>query len=124
MQLESTNVTRAAAKAAVTQTARPTSLTFPGAVRSVYAKDGMVGFYRGIGPALLLCSHGAIQIMAYEELKMLWKQGVKRYPGLTYVVPDTSEAFVTGAAAKLVASAFTYPLQVRCSIPFGHLLFT
>lgn len=112
MQLEHTNVASAAARAAVAQATRLTSLTFPGAVKSIYSREGMVGFYRGIGPALLLCSHGAIQIIAYEELKALWKQSVEKYSTLGYIVPTHSEPFLTGAAAKLVASGFTYPLQV------------
>jgi hypothetical protein len=115
MQLENTNVSSAAARAAVAHTTRPTSLTFPGAVTSIYIREGLVGFYRGIGPALLLCSHGAIQILAYEELKALWKQGVDKWSTLGHIVPSHSEPFLTGAAAKLVASAFTYPLQVRTS---------
>jgi hypothetical protein len=115
MQLENTNVSSAAARAAVAHTTRPTSLTFPGAVRSIYMREGLVGFYRGIGPALLLCSHGAIQILSYEELKALWKQGVDKWSTLGHIVPSHSEPFLTGAAAKLVASAFTYPLQVRAA---------
>lgn len=117
MQLENTNVSSAAARAAVAHTTRPTSLTFPGAVKSIYTREGMVGFYRGIGPSLLLCSHGAIQILAYEELKALWKQTTEANNSLRYIVPTHSEPLITGAAAKLVASAFTYPLQVRsCAV--------
>lgn len=117
MQLENTNVTSAAARAAVAKTTLPTSLTFPGAVKSIYAREGMMGFYRGIGPALLLCSHGAVQILAYEELKALWKQGAQKYGALQYGVPAHSETLFTGSAAKLIASAVTYPLQVCC---VGH----
>ena len=58
MQLENTNVSTAAARAAVARTThRSTSLTFPGAVKSIMAREGLAGFYRGVGPALLLCSH-------------------------------------------------------------------
>ena len=118
MQLENTNVSTAAARAAVARTThRSTSLTFPGAVKSIMAREGLAGFYRGVGPALLLCSHGAIQILAYEELKGLWKQAAEKHSALQYVVPASSEPLLTGSAAKLIASAFTYPLQVRPSDP-------
>lgn len=50
--------------------------------------------------------------MAYEELKTMWKKGAEKYITLGYIAPMNTESFITGAAAKLVASAFTYPLQV------------
>jgi solute carrier family 25 folate transporter 32 len=41
------------------------------ALRSIVATDGLVGLYRGFGPALLLTSHGAVQFAAYEKMKQL-----------------------------------------------------
>jgi Mitochondrial carrier protein len=128
MQLESTNVRRDAARRAATA-ARTTatgahahactsSLTFTGAVRGIYTREGGAGFYRGLGPALLLCSHGAIQILAYEELKKL------RLDALATGAASLphGESLVVGAAAKLAASAFTYPLQVTHPVPPARAL--
>eukprot|EP00892_Ulva_mutabilis_P011245 jgi/Ulvmu1/8493/UM044_0027.1 len=116
MQLESTNVPATAARKAAASTAaaaRPTAaLGLPGAVRSVLRTDGLAGFYRGLGPALLLCSHGAIQMMAYEELKGARRQRLLA-AGFEHV--PHADSLVIGAVAKLAASAFTYPLQVARS---------
>lgn len=32
-------------------------------------EEGLNGLYKGVGPSLLLVSHGALQFMTYEELK-------------------------------------------------------
>ncbi|KAF9981121.1 hypothetical protein BGZ65_004298 [Modicella reniformis] len=61
-----------------------TKKTSPGAYQSMFEglvslvrTEGMKGLYRGMIPALFGVSHGAIQFMAYEQLKY-WRQEVKR----------------------------------------------
>jgi len=64
-----------AAKAAATSASRaaaaaPTRYTSTlGALASIAREEGLAGLYRGVGPSLLLVSHGAIQFMTYEEVK-------------------------------------------------------
>ena len=43
------------------------------AVRVILREEGLVGFYRGLTPALLLTSHGAVQFAVYEQLKASFK---------------------------------------------------
>ncbi|KAF8928540.1 hypothetical protein BGZ58_009596 [Dissophora ornata] len=61
-----------------------TKKTDPGAYRSLVGglvtlvkTEGIKGLYRGIVPALFGVSHGAVQFVAYEQLKY-WRQEVKR----------------------------------------------
>ena len=49
--------------------------------------------------------------MAYEELKSLRRRGAFSGVGIKQM-PQQMDALVMGAAAKLAASACTYPLQV------------
>jgi len=85
------------------------------AIRTIARTEGIRGFYRGLGPALLLLSNGAIQLMVYEELKDLvlaWARkgdpsGTSQTRGLT-----AGEASSCGAASKIIAGMITYPTQV------------
>lgn len=62
--------------------------------------EGVSALWSGIGPSLILVSNPAIHFTVYEALK-------RRF------TPKTALAFfVTGAAAKAVATVLTYPLQL------------
>ncbi|AQK63135.1 Folate transporter 1 chloroplastic [Zea mays] len=42
---------------------------FSDALKTILREEGFLALYRGIGPGLLLVTHGAIQFTAYEELR-------------------------------------------------------
>ncbi|KXG37629.1 hypothetical protein SORBI_3001G100800, partial [Sorghum bicolor] len=42
---------------------------FSDALRTILREEGFLALYRGIGPGLLLVTHGAIQFTAYEKLR-------------------------------------------------------
>lgn len=92
-----------------------TARNTPGAYKSIthgtlqlYRSEGLRGFYRGLIPSLFGVSHGAIQFMAYEQLKIRWassRHGGKA--GLTNV-----DYLYLSALSKMFAGSITYPYQV------------
>jgi len=87
----------------------------PGAYRSIahgsaeiFRTEGVRGFYRGLLPSLFGVSHGAIQFMAYEQLKNRWalsrKGGKEGLSNLDYLQ--------LSAVSKIFAGSITYPYQV------------
>nr|POE76159.1 mitochondrial fad carrier protein flx1 [Quercus suber] len=87
----------------------------PGAYRSIshgtkeiLRTEGIKGFYRGLLPSLFGVSHGAIQFMAYEQLKNRWAQErVGGKVGLTNM-----DYLLLSAVSKMFAGSITYPYQV------------
>lgn len=92
-----------------------TARNAPGAYTSIaqgtaalYKSEGIKGFYRGLLPSLFGVSHGAIQFMAYEQLKNHWalsRKGGKE--GLTNL-----DYLTLSAVSKMFAGSITYPYQV------------
>ncbi|MCJ1472829.1 hypothetical protein MMC13_001478 [Lambiella insularis] len=92
-----------------------TSAQHPGAYTSIwdgakriYKSDGFSGFYRGLVPSLFGVSHGALQFMAYEEMKK-WRT-VGR-PGKQYQL-NNLDYLVFSGLSKIFAGSLTYPYQV------------
>ncbi|CAK3935639.1 Mitochondrial folate transporter carrier [Lecanosticta acicola] len=92
-----------------------TARNAPGAYTSIaqgtavlYRSEGVRGFYRGLLPSLFGVSHGAIQFMAYEQLKNHW--ALSRNGGLDGL---TNVDYLTlSAVSKMFAGSITYPYQV------------
>lgn len=92
-----------------------TAKNAPGAYTSIrhgtielYRSEGLRGFYRGLLPSLFGVSHGAIQFMAYEQLKNQYarnRKGGKN--GLTNM-----DFLTLSAVSKMFAGSITYPYQV------------
>ncbi|XP_046859545.1 mitochondrial folate transporter/carrier-like [Xenia sp. Carnegie-2017] len=71
--------------------------------------EGIQGLYKGFLPGLFGVSHGALQFMAYEELK--------KFHSSYFGTPvdkklSSSDYIVMAALSKIFASATTYPYQV------------
>jgi solute carrier family 25 folate transporter 32 len=83
-------------------------------LRRLATEEGIAGLYRGMVPALFGVSHGAIQFMAYEEMKK-WRKAIREREGLTGLDAErlsTSEYLVMAASSKVTATVATYPYQV------------
>ncbi|KAI2797831.1 hypothetical protein BLOT_015251 [Blomia tropicalis] len=79
------------------------------ALRKVYHFEGVRGLYRGFVPGIFGVSHGALQFMAYEELKKYYtaKHNLNKDDKLSI------GAYLSCAAlSKLFAAVITYPYQV------------
>ena len=92
-----------------------TSSSHPGAYKSmvdgtrqIYRLEGLLGFYRGLVPSLLGVSHGALQFMAYEQLK------IHKAHSFSHGQKDlgAGDFLVLSGLAKLFAGSATYPYQV------------
>ena len=92
-----------------------TSASRPGAyssitdgTRQIYKSEGISGFYRGLVPSLFGVTHGAIQFMAYEQLKIYQ---AKNLSGVQTEL-SAGDYLVLSGLAKVIAGSTTYPYQV------------
>jgi len=76
------------------------------AVLTIAREEGFIGFYKGFVPALFGVSHGALQFMAYEELKHL----LQKYYGHNQL--NSFHYLCIGGTSKIFATVATYPYQV------------
>lgn len=79
------------------------------ALKRIYKTEGLKGYYKGLTPGIFGVSHGAVQFMAYEEMK-------NRY-NLYHGTPITKklgtvEYLCFAAISKFIAAGSTYPYQV------------
>jgi len=77
------------------------------AAKKIYKYEGLRGFYKGMTLTLIGTSHGAIQFMAYEEMKIIYKN---QYPNLDN--PDALSYLLMAGSSKIFATLVTYPYQV------------
>ncbi|KAF9259489.1 mitochondrial carrier [Marasmius fiardii PR-910] len=93
-------------------------LGFLQAIKNILAKSGAQGFWRGIGPALVLTVNPIIQYTVFEQLKNLLvtkRMARLRAAGTVAsaaIVLSDFDFFVLGAISKLVATLTTYPYIV------------
>lgn len=81
------------------------------AIQEVYDEAGVLGFWKGVLPTLIMVSNPSIQFMLYETmLKRLKKRRALRGKDNNGVT--ALEIFLLGALAKLGATVVTYPLLV------------
>ncbi|KAG2369827.1 peroxisomal membrane protein PMP47B [Suillus spraguei] len=93
---------------------RPSALQ---TIQAIIAKDGLNGFFRGLGPALVLVVNPVLQYTVFEQLKNFFiKEKTLRLrargSGGAVAVLSDWDFFILGALSKLVATGSTYPYIV------------
>jgi len=79
------------------------------AFKKIVKYEGFKGLYKGFTPGLCGVSHGAVQFMAYEELKTSYNQ--YRHQPIDAKL-TSSEYLAFAAISKFIAAVTTYPYQV------------
>lgn len=74
-----------------------------------YKFEGLRGLYKGFVPGVFGVSHGALQFMAYEELKKVYNAYRNEPPNAKF---GTLEYLCFAALSKIFAATATYPYQV------------
>ncbi|KAI9637753.1 mitochondrial carrier domain-containing protein [Dioszegia hungarica] len=101
---------------------KKTKLSASQAVREIMKQDGLKGFWRGIGPALILVINPVIQYTTFERLvAVLLAYRLKRFGSAPTTKQQLSlgrsslsdwDMFFLGALSKLAATGTTYPYIV------------
>ncbi|BCS17956.1 putative mitochondrial folate carrier protein Flx1 [Aspergillus puulaauensis] len=90
----------------------------------ILRSEGIPGFYRGLIPSLFGVSHGALQFMAYEKLK-LYRTGVHPATESRRQL-NNLDFFSISSVSKIFAGSITYPYQVlrsRLQMYNAHLAY-
>ena len=87
------------------------------AVRRMIQEEGVLSLYRGFGPSMLLVSHGAIQFLAYEQVKGELLRRRRREELVAGRDADAAklsanDVLVASSTSKVCAILGTYPYQV------------
>ncbi|CAH1776198.1 unnamed protein product [Owenia fusiformis] len=75
----------------------------------IYKFEGIKGLYKGMLPGVFGVSHGALQFMAYEQLKQKYNSYRERPQDCRF---NSMEYIMFAALSKVFAASATYPYQV------------
>ncbi|XP_038718857.1 folate transporter 1, chloroplastic isoform X2 [Tripterygium wilfordii] len=86
------------------------------ALRTIMREEGWSALYKGLGPSLILVSHGAVQFTVYEELRKvicnLKSKGSEQKPETADDLLNSFDYAMLGGTSKVAAILLTYPFQV------------
>lgn len=106
--------------------------SFASGAKQIYQVEGVPGFYRGLIPALFGVSHGALQFMAYEQLKNFRFRSMNTMGSIESSHLGAERALgnvdflVISGLSKIFAGSVTYPYQVirsRLQTYEAHLIY-
>ena len=85
---------------------------FADALVRIGREEGLKGLYKGVGPSLLLVSHGALQFMTYEELKKrmaAWRAHAQSLAAAAAAAAEEHAAHDTGRSSPSPTTHETAP---------------
>ena len=86
------------------------------AAKTIYRQDGMLGFWRGVIPALALVSNPIIQYTVFERLKSIWEKKRGELSSFHFFILGAGMAYDQIydliIVSKLCATGITYPYIV------------
>ena len=97
------------------------------AVRRMVTEEGVLSLYRGMGPSMLLVSHGSIQFLAYEQCKaaMLRRRVDANAARATKATKTAASGIAAqpspvqlGANELLIASTLSKVCAILCTYPY------
>lgn len=78
-------------------------------IKSIYQKEGIIGYYRGLLPALFNVGQGAVQLSLYDIIK---RHMINQHIDKTDEQLTTFQYFYASSLSKMVSTVMFYPLQV------------
>lgn len=81
------------------------------AAKNILKEEGIVGFWRGILPALVLVSNPVIQYTVFERLKRIVEKSKKNLSAIDYFWLGAGKS-LHNLVSKLCATSLTYPYIV------------
>lgn len=79
--------------------------------KEIYAEDGLLSFWKGFIPSLVLVSNPSINFTVFDKLKLRLQQSKMAAANGTRLASLTAwEAFMLAAVAKAIATILTYPV--------------
>lgn len=98
-----------------------TQKTTPGAyqsiihgMRQIFREEGLLGYYRGLTPALFNVAQGAVQLTLYDIIKrsLIDDQSHSHTHGDSSERLTTLQYFYASSTSKMISTSIFYPLQV------------
>lgn len=86
--------------------------SFTKGAMQILRSEGIPGFYRGLVPSLFGVSHGALQFMAYEKLKLYRITAPTPSGEHSKRELNNLDFFLISSVSKIFAGSITYPYQV------------
>jgi solute carrier family 25 folate transporter 32 len=78
-------------------------------IKSIYQKEGFIGYYRGLLPALFNVAQGAVQLSLYDIIK---RHLINQHDDKLDENLSTFQYFYASSISKMLSTCMFYPLQV------------